>query len=258
MKTAAGIFTSMQDAERAVEKLGVAGFRESDIVLLVPGSPQQQLASVPTEEAEQPGMGKAIGSVVGGAVGLAAGAAMATLFLPGVGPVIAVGLGAGGLGVGGALAGAASGDALENLLVRGLPKDEIFLYEDALRQGRAVVIVLCPDDEHVDQSRNIMATAGAESIDAARENWWIGLRDVEAAQYAAPATFEKDEQLYRSGFEAALHPEFRGKSPDETADALQRRFPKLCNEEPFRRGYLRGQSYASSFRDNQKPWAAKR
>jgi len=258
MKTAAGIFTSMQDAEKAVEKLRLSGFNEENLVLLIPGLPQQQLDAVPTEDAEQPGMGKAIGSVVGGAVGLAAGAAMANVFLPGVGPVIALGLGAGGLGVGGALAGAAGGGALENLLVRGLPKDEIFLYEDALRQGRAVVIVLCRDDEHVDRSRNIMATGGAESIDAAREKWWIGLRDAEAAQYAAPRTaFEKDEQLYRSGFEAALHPEFRGKSPDQAAGALQRRFPKICNEEPFRRGYARGQSYASSFKDNQKTAAAK-
>jgi hypothetical protein len=169
------------------------------------------------------------------------------LFLPGVGPVVAVGLSAGGLGIGGALAGAAGGGALENLLARGLPKDELFLYEDALRQGRAVIIALGENDDQLDQSRQIMGASGAESIDAARDKWWIGLRDAEAAQYDAPEAFERDEQIYRRGFEAALEPKFRGKTFAEAADALRECFPNLYDQVPFRRGYDRGQGYSSSF-----------
>ena len=131
-------------------------------------------------------MGKALGGVIGGAMGLAAGAAVASLLLPGVGAVIAIGLGAGTLGLGGAVAGAAGGGALEELLTRGLPKDEIFLYEEALRQGRTVIVVTSEDDDLLTQSRQLMERNGAESLDAAREKWWIGLRDTHAADYDAP------------------------------------------------------------------------
>ena len=245
MKTAAGIFASQKDAERIFSELRASGFHDENIVVLLPGCSQEQLGAVPTAEAEQPGMGKAIGSVVGGAVGLATGITLGNLFLPGVGPILV----AGGVGVGGALVGGAGGDALENLLARGLPKDELFLYEDALRKGRSVVIAVSRNEEELDRARKIMADAGAESIDAAREQWWIGLRDAEAAQYDVPGdgAFSRDEEIYRRGFEAALHPEFRGKSFSAAQNALRERFPKLWSEEAFRRGYLRGQSYATNF-----------
>lgn len=252
MRTAAGIFASRKEAELVLEKLKDSGFEEKNILMLLPGRPPKQLETVPTEEAEQPGMGKAIGSVVGGAVGLAAGAMLGSLFLPGVGPVLI----AGGVGLGGALAGGAGGDALENLLARGLPKDELFLYEDALRKGRSVVIALSSDDEKLESARRIMAVTGAESIDAAREQWWIGLRDAEAAQYdaAGEGAFSRDEAIYRTGFEAALNPEFRGTSFSAAQTHLRERFPTAWNQEAFRRGYLRGQNYASNlnFEDHSK------
>ena len=62
----------------------------------------------------------------------------------------------------------------------GLSKDEIALYEDALRHGRTVIIVLSEDDDLLAQSRQIMEKSGAESLDAAREKWWVGLRDSES------------------------------------------------------------------------------
>ena len=125
-----------------------------------PEASLQQIDAVPTEDGEQPGMGKALGGVIGGAMGLAARpAVVASLLLPGVGAVIAIGLGAGTLGIGGAVAGAAGGGALEGLLTRGLPKDEIFLYEDALRQGRTVIIVTSENDDLLAQS---LATHGPQ------------------------------------------------------------------------------------------------
>ena len=58
------------------------------------------------------------------------------MLIPGVGPVIAGGIiGAAILGVGGAATGAAAGAALERELADGLPHDELYLYEDALRKG---------------------------------------------------------------------------------------------------------------------------
>jgi hypothetical protein len=243
MRTVAGIFASRKAAEAAWAQLRSKGFTEDNLILLTPGGARSEIGAVPAEEGEQPGMGKALGGVVGGAIGLAAGAALANIFLPGVGPVVALGLGAAGVG---AATGASGGGALEQMLTKGLPKDEIFFYEDALRDGRSVVIALSQDESSIASGRGIIEGAGAESIDAAREKWWIGLRDAEQTEYSEPGeAFERVEKLYRRGFEAAQEPELRGKTVAEARDFLQQRYPTIMEEEPFRRGYARGQIYAS-------------
>jgi hypothetical protein len=247
MGTVAGIFNSINEAKNAFSELQTqAGFRAEDLVLLTPGSSTKELDAVPTEEGEQPGMGSAIGGVVGGAVGLAAGTVAANLILPGIGTILAVGLGAGTLGIGGAVAGAAGGAAMENQLSSGIPKDELFLYEDALRQGRTVVIGTSTDDEVVEKGRDVLKRHGAESIDAARERWWIGVRDAEEEHYdTSPVEFRKHEGRYRSGFEAALHPECRGKTYENAATKLREIHSDICEDEAFRRGYERGRTYSA-------------
>ena len=249
MSTVAAIFNSRADAERAVEGLRSAGFSEDRISLLTPGTSQEKLDDVPTTETEQPGMGKALGGAVGGALGVAGGlhlgAAAASLFLPGVGPVFAVGIVAGLLlGAGGAATGAAVGGALEDSMARELPHDELFVYEDALRRGRSVVLVIADDDEGEEKARGVLAQSGAESLDAAREDWWVGLRDAEEAEYTVDGgDFSVDEPVYRRGFESALHPRARGRSYDEDAERLRECFGEECEEGAFRRGYERGQRY---------------
>ena len=249
MSTVAAIFNSRADAERAVEGLRSAGFSEDRISLLTPGTSQEKLDDVPTTETEQPGMGKALGGAVGGALGVAGGlhlgAAAASLFLPGVGPVFAVGIVAGLLlGAGGAATGAAVGGALEDSMARELPHDELFVYEDALRRGRSVVLVVADDDEGEDKERGVFAQSGAESLDAARDNWWVGLRDAEEAEYTVDGgDFSVDEPVYRRGFESALHPRARGRTYDEDAERLRECFGEECEEGAFRRGYERGQRY---------------
>src|SRR4029434_4090161 len=255
MKTVVGIFSSPAGSARAYSELRSLNLHGEDLIVLTPEASLQQIDAVPTEDGEQPGMGKALGGVIGGAMGLAAGAVVATLFLPGVGAVIAIGLGAGTLGLGGAVAGAAGGGALEELLTRGLPKDEIFLYEDALRQGRTVIVVTSEDDDLLTQSRQLMERNGAESLDAAREKWWIGLRDTGAADYDAPQE-ARNEPLYRSGFQSALEPDLRGKPIQDASSILEERFPLIYQEEGFQRGYARGQEYYSNLareRDRRKP-----
>jgi hypothetical protein len=129
-------------------------------------------------------------------------------------------------------------------MANGLPKDELFVYEDALRQGRSVVMVFAEDEAQIKMARQILEQAGAESVDAARENWWAGLRDAEAEHYATPgADFKRDEPVYRRGFEAALHPETRGKAYQEASKQLATRCTDVYGEESFRCGYERGLSY---------------
>ncbi|MGH7331418.1 MAG: hypothetical protein ACREKS_01470 [Candidatus Rokuibacteriota bacterium] len=247
MKAVAGVFAKSESARRAMEELREIGLGEDHISLVTPGAAREELEAVPTTEAEAPGIGPTLGAVVGGAAGatggmhLALGAAAAA-FVPGVGPVIASGLIGGALlGIG---AGAVIGKTLDDTATAGLPKDEIFVYEDALRQGRSVLVALADSDFQATAARDILARAGAETVDAARETWWIGLRDPEEARYtAAGGDFSRDEAAYRLGFEAALTPQTRGRPYEDVLDRLRARYPDVYASSPFRRGYDGGQAY---------------
>ncbi|HEX8720527.1 MAG TPA: hypothetical protein VF736_07855 [Pyrinomonadaceae bacterium] len=249
MSTVAGIFNSPAEAERAVEALRSAGFGDERVSLLTPGASQQQLEEVETTETEQPGMGSALGGAVGGALGVAGGlqlgAAAASLLVPGVGPVLAAGLvGAALLGAGGAATGVMAGGALEDSMAKGLPHDELFVYEDALRRGRSVVLAVADDEAHGDTARGVLAQAGAETVDAAREQWWVGLRDAEEADYSVEGgDFGADEPAFRRGFEASLHRHARGRTYEEDAERLRECYGPDCEGTAFRRGYERGRRY---------------
>jgi CRISPR/Cas system CMR-associated protein Cmr5 small subunit len=248
METVAGVFQSRADADSAVGNLHSLGIPNDRIALLTPGMSDRQVEhAVPTSDSEQPGMGKAMGGTVGGAMGVAGGAtlgaAAASLLVPGVGPVIAGGiLGAAILGAGGTATGMAAGEALEEGLETGLPHDELYIYEDALRNGRSVVIAFI-EEGATDAAQKALASAGAESIDAARESWWLGLRDDEEAHYQTTGkNFQTDETSYRRGFEAALQERGTAKNVAKSAAAVE-------SDEAFRRGYERGQAYQRTVRE---------
>jgi hypothetical protein len=249
MEPVTGIFKSRAAAQRAITELEAAGISAEEINLLSPLAAEDEHARVAVADTEQPGMGKALGGLVGGAVGAAGGlgisAAAASILVPGVGPVIALGLlGAALFGTGGAVGGAMAGGALEEGMDEGLPVDEMFVYEDALRQGRTVVVVLAKDTFRADVAREVMRKMEAESVDSAREDWWIGLRDAEKESYTEPEKdFASVEQNYRSGFEAALRPRMRGMSYDDWVDYLLANYPENYSDDSFRRGYERGQKH---------------
>jgi len=251
MKAAVGIFSSREQAERAAHSLRRDGATDERVSVLAPEHSAEIRDGVATEAMEQPGIGKALGGVVGGALGAAGGVqlgtAAATLLIPGIGPVVAMGIaGAALFGLGGAVGGAAAGQALETSLSEGLPKDELYVYEDALRAGRSVVIALAADDDQAERWRELMAAEGAESVDAARERWWLGLRSAEEEQYLGQGgDFTQDETHYRRGFEAALHPENRGKTYDESLERMRARYAESWDRQAFRKGYDRGQRYLS-------------
>jgi hypothetical protein len=241
MQTVAGVFTSRADAARAAAALETLGLPRDRVTMLTPGSETHR---VPTDEGEAPGVGATLGAVVGGATGAAVGfplGAALTLFVPGVGAVVASGLiGAALLGAGGAAVGA----TLEASLTRGLPRDELFVYEDALRRGHAVVFALVEDAALTDPARDTLAAAGAETIDAARERWWLGLRSAEQERYAAGhEAFERDEALYRRGFEAAQAADTRGRTWAEARGELRARHGGDAETPSFRHGWERGQAH---------------
>ena len=88
----------------------------------------------------------------------------------------AIGLAAAALlGAAGAVGGAKAAGKLEEKTEEGLPKDEIYLYEDALAHGRSIVFVLADSTEQAQAARQALEQAGAESLDAAAESWWVGV-----------------------------------------------------------------------------------
>jgi hypothetical protein len=251
MKAVVGVFKSRSDAERGAAELVPLDIPQDRINILTPEVTDKQIAAVPTVAGEQPGMGKAMGAVVGGAMGIAGGAglapAIASLLVPGVGPVLGIGILAGTLlGAIGAIGGGAVGAALENEF-EGLPEDELFIYEDALRKGRTVVVVMAEDDD-ASAVRGALELAGAETVDRAREMWWLGLRDVEKETYTADgANFEHDERAFRGGFEAALQLRNRNRSYEECYQDLADRDARVDESEAFKRGYERGLQYLEAF-----------
>src|SRR5262244_1273233 len=252
MKTVTGVFASQSDAQHSMNEMRLAGAHEDRITLLVPGRSQGQLESVPNVAVEQPGMGKPVGAVLAPATDLSAGPLLLAAIIPGVGPVTSLGLlGGAVLAAAGATVGSAAGGSLEDSRTEGLPEDEIFVYEDALRKGRSVVIALVNNETEAVRLRELLQTEGAETVAAAREQWWIGLRSAEQEHYAAHGrNFGDDEIFYRLGFEAALHARTRCKEYDQTLaemDAkiadLEQQYPGRDVAEPFSRGYERGRNY---------------
>jgi hypothetical protein len=141
------------------------------------------------------------------------------------------------------LGGAAVGGALDRNMREGMPKDELYVYEDALRRGRTVVIVLPTSDQQAERARSLLST-GAETIDAAREHWWLGLRDAEAAAYtAAGGDFARDERIYRRGFEGACILAREGASYTDLIVVLRERDPEVYEHEAFRQGFARGRAH---------------
>src|ERR671913_87654 len=97
MEAVSGVFQSRTDAENAINELRRAGLPDNRIGLVTPGTDPDQLEEgLPVTDTERPGMGRAMGAAVGGAMGAAGGAtlglAVATLAIPGIGPVIAFGM----------------------------------------------------------------------------------------------------------------------------------------------------------------------
>ncbi|MGB6477728.1 MAG: hypothetical protein WBF15_01410, partial [Candidatus Sulfotelmatobacter sp.] len=173
MRAVIGVFGSQPYAQRALVQLRALGLSEDRLTLLAPGGIDTHEETIPTVSAEQPGMGKTIGALVGAATGLSGGPLLVAALIPGVGPITVIGLlGGAVVAAAGAGVGAAVGGKLENAQTEGLPEDEIFVYEDALRKGRSVVIALANDNVEASLFRELLKAEGAESIDAAREQWW--------------------------------------------------------------------------------------
>lgn len=146
METVIGVFSSRDSAEESVKELLQSGVPEASVVFLT------------RSESEAKNVGKQLGAFtggfVGGAAGMTAGVAAATLLLPGIGAVFALGFGAAALlGLAGAGAGATTGAAIAH--ESGAPRptadqkasEDVAFFREVLKEGRSLVVVRTESQE---------------------------------------------------------------------------------------------------------------
>ncbi len=141
MPTSIGIFLTREQAEEAVHLLVADRVPENAISLLTPETPDHKTT------------GQKVGAYVGGAIGtstgLTLGVAAATLAVPGIGPVLALGLGAAALlGFGGVTAGRSVGKGLDTLSEEERDPDmpDASFFRQVLARNRSVIVVQTGDD----------------------------------------------------------------------------------------------------------------
>ncbi len=157
-----GIYPSRGAAERAVERLRIEGFSNSDVSVLFSSSDGTRSFAheKSTKVPEGATAGTISGATIGGVLGWLAG--IGSLAIPGVGPFIAAGpimATLAGAGVGGALGGLTGA-----LIGLGIPEYEASRYEGRINEGGVLLSVHADDFLTADRARDILKKTGAEDI----------------------------------------------------------------------------------------------
>jgi anti-sigma B factor antagonist len=158
METAIGVFASRDHAQEAVKELRERGVREESIVFLTRS--ETEAKTIAKE------LGTFVGGFVGGAAGITTGIVAASLLLPGIGTVFALGIGAAAL-LTGAGAGAGAGSALGSAATHDAdaPKpttaeksaEDVAFFREVLKEGRSLIVVRTESQE--------LATSACEVLD---------------------------------------------------------------------------------------------
>jgi len=169
------------------------------------------------------------------------------------GPLMTIGMVAvaslAGVGV-----GAAAGNAVQRTFTPPLSYEDLLVYEDALRHGGDVLIVLPSNDAKAETTRQVFADLGIEGVEDARGHWWHRLRaDKAAALGMLHEGVTATEVEYLRGFDAALDPRMRELSCEEAIAFLHEQERAVYQEEAFRRGYERGQAYRRELLSQGQP-----
>jgi hypothetical protein len=160
--TVVGVFDTRAQAQLAVDDLRRAGFKDSQIAMVMHRNDQSrtEVSDLDAAKAAQvsgeskAGEGAAIGAGTGAVLGGVMG--VATALIPGVGPVLSVGTLA--ATIFGVAAGAAGGGVVGALIGLDFPEEEARFYERELKAGRVLVGVKA--DERDGEAAAIMYRCG--------------------------------------------------------------------------------------------------
>ncbi|MBR0656822.1 hypothetical protein [Plastoroseomonas arctica] len=140
-RTIARMFNTVADAEAAIRDLEAAGFDETELSIIRGTNTTGTIAADRHDNTEvapdAAATGASIGAVAGGAAGLLA--ALGTIAIPGIGPLVAAGwlvttlAGAGTLALAGGLVGA--------LVQTGIVESDAALYAEGVERGASLITV---------------------------------------------------------------------------------------------------------------------
>lgn len=162
-----GIYRDRPNMEEAIEKMRAAGFRGTDISVMI----QENLGS--KDFAHEKNSKAPEGAVAGALAGGILGGVLAWLIAAGIvsiphlnllvtaGPIVATLAGIGALGALGAIIGALAGSTS--------PEYEARRFEGRTKHGGVLVSVHCDNGEWVKRARQLLRDTGAEDIAAAGE-----------------------------------------------------------------------------------------
>lgn len=155
-KRVVGIFKQREDLESAIQALQESGIDKERMSLLARHVEDVEGADEITdgqgnEAKEGAGIGASTGTVLGGVGGFLVGAGI--LAIPGVGPVLAAGVGISEIAatLAGAGIGAAAGGLVGALVGAGIPEDQAKTYEKRIKAGDYLLMV----DGTADSLRNV-------------------------------------------------------------------------------------------------------
>ena len=157
-----GLYQSYQRLESAVEAFRAAGFRNSDISVLMPKAEGSRdfAHEAHTKAPEAAVAGAGAGVVAGGVLGWLIG--LGTIAVPGLGalvaagPIIAALAGVGAAGTAGGLIGAMVGI--------GIPEYEAKRYEGRIRKGHLLLSVHCDDRDWARRAEEILEATGGRDV----------------------------------------------------------------------------------------------
>ncbi len=161
------IFDTRLGVEDAVSALQTAGFRESDISVLLPkmGDTERFAHEKNTKAPEGTTVGATTGAVIGGGLGWLASLGMLTI--PGVGPLMAAGpivATLAGIGVGGAAGGLTGA-----LIGFGIPEFEAKRYESIIKDGGILLSVHVDNSDWKEKAETILESMSARDISCVKE-----------------------------------------------------------------------------------------
>ncbi len=178
-----GIYRTYAEVEQGVDALKSAGFRNTDISVLMPENvgTKDFAHEKGTKAPEGAATGAGTGAILGGGLGWLVG--IGALAIPGLGPFIAAGpimAALAGVGVGTAVGGLTGA-----LIGMGIPEYEAKRYEGRVKEGGILLSVHSDASEWTKKAKQILERTGAQDISSTGES---------SADYA-----ESDRPLPRTG-----------------------------------------------------------
>jgi hypothetical protein len=184
-----GIYSSVANAEQAVDRLVTAGFPSRNISVLLPDQrgTRDFAHEKDTKAPEGTTAGVTAGGAIGGTLGILAG--IGAIAIPGLGPFIAAGPimgGLAGLGVGGAVGG-----LIGALVGMGIPEYEAKRYEGRIKTGGVLLSAHCDTPEEIERAKEILKRTGAEDVAASGES--------SSGVYKEDKIRAQEEEKFRTG-----------------------------------------------------------